>query len=130
MIGRNWRASTWLGVLLAVACPVAAQQERIFHVDLAYRAPGKGPRPDFSPYGTPVQLSDLLADAQLPEGAARPAKTGTLQVGPDRTSWIPILVTADSSHPRDLCRLYIDSSRKGNFAGIDQIGRASCRERV
>jgi len=118
MIGGNWRASTWLGVLLAAVYPAAGQQERIIHVDLAYRAPGKGPKPDFSPYGTQVKLSDLPADAQLPEGAARPAKTGTLQVGPDRTPWIPILATAYSTHPRDLCRLYIDSSRKGNFTGI------------
>ena len=84
-------------------------------VDLAYHAPGNGPKPDFSPYGTQVRLSDLPADAPLPEGAARPARTGTLQIGPDQKSWIDILATADSAHPRDLCRLYLDANRNGNF---------------
>ena len=108
-------ASAWFGIFLAAACPVTGQQERIVRVDLAYRAPGNGPKPDFSPYGTQVKLSDLPAGAQLPEGAARPAKTGTLQVGPDQKSWIAILATADSAHPQDLCRLYIDANRNGNF---------------
>jgi thiol-disulfide isomerase/thioredoxin len=105
----------WFGILLAAAFPVAGQQERIVRVDLAYQAPGNGPNPDFHPYGTQVKLSDLPADAPLPEGAARPAKTGTLQVGPDRKSWIRILATGDSAHPRDLCRLYIDRNRNGSF---------------
>src|SRR5664279_4690539 len=96
------RASAWFGVLFSAAYPAAGQQERIVRVDLAYHGPGKGPQPDFSPYGTQVQLSDLPADAQLPQGAARPAKTGILQVGPDRKSWIAILATADSAHPQDL----------------------------
>jgi hypothetical protein len=77
---RILRASAWLGILFA-AYPVAGQQERIVRVDLSYhQAPGNGPKPDFSPYGTQVKLSDLPANAQLPEGAARPAKTGTVQV--------------------------------------------------
>src|SRR5262249_38511098 len=45
-----------------------------------------------------------------------PAKIGTVQIGPDRKSWLNILATADSAHPRDLCRLYIDRNRNGNFA--------------
>ena len=101
---------------LSLAHPVIAQQETIVHVDLMYRAPGNGPRPDFSPYGTRVSLSDLPADAQLPEGASRPAKDGTLQIGPDRSSWIGILATADPTHPHDLTRLYFDRNRNGNFS--------------
>jgi thiol:disulfide interchange protein DsbD len=103
------------GFLLAAVYPVAAQQERIVRVDLAYRAPGSGPTPNFSPYGTQVKLSDLPANAVLPDGASRPAKTGIVQVGPDQKSWIKILATADSAHPEDLCRLYIDANRNGDF---------------
>jgi thioredoxin 1 len=106
----------WLGILLTAAWTAAAQPEKLVRVDLAYQAPGIGPKPDFSPYGTQVKLSDVAPDAKLPEGAARPAKTGTVQVGPDQKSWIRILTTADAAHPRDLCRLYIDANRDGNFA--------------
>jgi thiol-disulfide isomerase/thioredoxin len=112
---RIMRMAAWFGILLAAVYPLAGQQERIVRVDLAYRAPGNGPKPDFSPYGTQVKLSDLPADKQLPEGAARPAKTGTLQLGPDQKSWVDIMATADSAHPQDLCRLYIDANRNGNF---------------
>jgi thiol-disulfide isomerase/thioredoxin len=115
MIKRLLQVPAWSGILLAIACPVAGQQERMVHVDLAYQAPGNGPRPNFSPYGTQVRLSDLPEDAPLPEGASRPAKTGTVPVGPEQKSWIRILVTADSAHPRDLCRLYIDRNRNGDF---------------
>src|SRR5258706_13485646 len=107
------RVSASLGILFATA--TAGAQERIVRVDLSYRAPGKGPTPNFSPYGTQVKLSDLPADAPLPEGAVRPAKTGTLRVGPDQRSWVAILATADAAHPQDLCRLYIDANRNGNF---------------
>ena len=103
------------GILLAAACPAAGQQERIVRVDLVYQAPGNGPKPDFSPYGTQVKLSDLPADAPLPEGAARPAKIGIVQVGPGQKAWIKILTATDSAHPRDLCRLYVDRNRNGNF---------------
>jgi thiol:disulfide interchange protein DsbD len=115
MSKRLLRAPAWFGILFAATYPMAGQPERIVQVDLAYRAPGNGPKPDFSPYGTQVKLSDLPADAQLPEGAVRPAKTGTLQAGPGQQSWIAILATADSAHPQDLCRLYIDANRNGNF---------------
>ena len=104
-----------LGILIAVIYPLAAQQERVIAVDLAYQAPGKGPMPNFSPYGTQVKLTDLPADAPLPEGAARPAKTGTVPVGPNQGSWIKILVTSDAAHPQDLCRLYADLNRNGVF---------------
>jgi len=105
-----------IGLLLAAAYPAAGQPERIVTADLVYKAPGSnGPRPDFSPYGTQVKLSDLPVDAQLPEGAARPAKIGTMSIGPNQSSWIRILVTADAARPLDLCRLYIDRNRDGNF---------------
>jgi len=110
------RVLACVSILFAAAHRVAGQQERVIRVDLAYQAPGSGPSPDFSPYGTQVKLSDLPVNAQLPEGAAQPAKTGTLQLGPDQKSWIKILVTSDSAHPRDLCRLYIDADRNGNFS--------------
>src|ERR1017187_4425528 len=109
-----------VGLLFAAAYPVAAQQERIVRVDLAYRSPGSGPTPNFSPYGTQVKLSDLPADVQLPEGAVRPARTGIVQVGPDQKSWIKILVATDSAHPNDLCRLYIDANRNGNFTRSEE----------
>ena len=112
---RILRIFLWFGILLAAVYPVTAQQERIVRVGLAYHAPGNGPTPNFSPYGTQVRLFDLPSDARLPEGAARPAKTGTLQVGPTQRSWIKILVTADPAHPLDLCRLYIDANRNGHL---------------
>jgi thiol-disulfide isomerase/thioredoxin len=97
-----------IAVLLAGTQALAAQQERIVHASLTYRSPTTGPKPDFSPYGTQVKLTDLPADAPLPEGATRPAKTGKLQLGPSPSSWIPILVTADPTHPHDLCRYYLN----------------------
>lgn len=109
------RVFAWLGVL-SLAGLLSAQPERVFHVDLAYGAPGHGPSPNFSPYGTQVKLSDLPADAALPEGAVRPAKSGVMQVGPGQESWERILVTADAGHPQDLCRLYIDRDRNGDFS--------------
>jgi thioredoxin len=94
-----------------LVCLTLAAQDRIVRVNLDYRAPGNGPAPNFSPYGTQVPLTDVASDTPLPEGASRPAKTGTLQVGPNQNSWITILVTADRAHPLDLCRLYLDPSR-------------------
>jgi len=102
-------------ILLTASWTAFGQPERLVRVDLAYQAPGSGPKPDFSPYGTQVKLSDVAPGAKLPDGAALPAKTGTVQVGPDQKSWTRILVTADSAHPRDLCRLYIDANRDGDF---------------
>ena len=111
----NQKAADLYRLQDSAAPPVAGQPERIVGVGLTYQAPGVGPTPNFSPYGTQVELSDLPANAPLPEGSSRPAKTGTLQVGPDQRSWIKILVTADSAHTQDLCRLYVDRNRNGNF---------------
>ena len=104
------------GILTACILPLSAQSEKLVSVDLTYRVPGEGPKPDFSPYGTQVKLSDVGPAIPLPEGAVRPAKTGVVQVGPDEKCAIRILVTADAGHPQDLCRLYVDRNRNDNFA--------------
>jgi len=109
-----WRLVLHSGLLVAATYPLAAQPEEIVRVELAYRAPGNGPSPNFSPYGTQVALSDVPA-AGLPEGAALPAKRGVVQVGLDEKSWFNILVTSETAHPQDFCRLYIDSNHNGNF---------------
>ena len=108
------RAVVWLGGVLAIL-PAAGQTEKIVRVDLSYQAPGHGPAPNFSPYGTQVKLIDLPSDAKLPEGASRPARAGAVQVGPDRSAWVPILATVDADHPQDVCRLYVDRNRNGDF---------------
>ena len=95
---------------------VAAAQSNVITVPLTYHAPGSGPRPNFSPKGTQVTLTDVPAAQALPRGAVRPAKKGMLQVGPSRDSWIPVLATASAAHPSDLTQLYIDTNRNGDFA--------------
>jgi thiol-disulfide isomerase/thioredoxin len=94
---------------------VAAQAQTV-RATLVYGAPGSGPGVNFSPKGTQVALTDLAANEALPAGAVRPAKRGILQVGPDKSTWIPVLVTADAAHPADLCQLFVDRNRNGNFA--------------
>jgi thiol-disulfide isomerase/thioredoxin len=102
-------------MLVAAALPLAGQPDRTVQVDLAYRAPGSGPAPNFSPYGTQVRLTDWPADAPLPEGAARPAKTGAVPIGPGQQSWFNVLATSDPQHPKDFCRLYLDRNRNSDF---------------
>jgi thiol-disulfide isomerase/thioredoxin len=114
MLTQILRASACLALLFSATRPLPAQ-EKLVQVDLAYRAPEGGPKPDFSPYGTQVKLTDLPADAPLPEGAVRPARTGILQIGPGQNAWVKILATADAAHPKDISRLYIDRNRNGNF---------------
>jgi thioredoxin 1 len=110
-----------LVVALGVS-PGLSGQERVIRVELAYGGPVTGqPKPNFSPKGMQVPLAEVAATAALPPGAVRPAKTGTMKVGPDATSWIPVMATATAEHPKDLCQLFIDRNRNGNF-GDDGAG--------
>ena len=90
-----------LAVTAAVVRPSGqSAPEQMVRVDLAYRAPVAGqPSPNFSPKGTQVPLTDVAADFALPTGATRPARLGTIKVGPDQQSWIPVLATADADDP-------------------------------
>ena len=103
-----------LAVIL-LSASLHAGQERVIRVPLDYGAPGSGPAPNFSPKGTQVRLTPVPADLALPADAARPAKAGTIEVGGNRSAWLPVLATADAAHPLDLCRLYIDRNRNGRF---------------
>lgn len=104
-----------LGVLTALA-PLAAQTELI-KVPLEYRAPADGkPSPNFSPKGTQVKVTDIDAQAALPAGAIRPARKGTIEIGPSRSSWVGVLATASPAHPSDLCQLFVDRNRNGDFS--------------
>jgi thiol-disulfide isomerase/thioredoxin len=103
-------------VLFALIAVAAAAQDQVVRVDLAYRAPGNGPSPNFSPKGTQVLLTDVAPGVALPDGSVRPARTGVIKIGPGQASRVPVMVTADADHPKDLCRLVIDRNRNGNFA--------------
>ena len=109
-----------------------AEAQQVVRVDLAYGAPGKGPAPNFSPKGTQVPLADLAAAGPLPDGAVRPAKTGTIKIGPGEASWIRVLATADADNPKDLCRIYLDRNRNGNFAddGPALVAKPTPREKT
>src|SRR5215204_4528250 len=105
--------------------PALADQGRVITVPLAYHAPGTGPKPNFSPKGTQVALTAVPPKQPLPNGARHPAKTGMLQVGPSRSSWIPVLATASEKHPADLTQLFIDTNRNGNFSDDGQPADAT-----
>ena len=96
-------------------------------VTLSYQRPADGPAPNFSPRGTQVPLSPLPADAPLPEGAAHPAKTGTLEIGPGESAWVPVLAAASASasteHASDLTRRYFDLNRNGSFTDDGEPAR-------
>ena len=103
-------------VAIAVSVTTASAQQHLVTATLEYHAPVPGqPAPNFSPKGTQIPLTALARDATVPAGSVRPALTGTIKVGPDSKSWIPILVTADSEHPADLTRLFVDKNRNGDF---------------
>lgn len=113
------RSCRFLGVAVALALvgsSLMAAQSTVITVPLTYHAPGTGPKPNFSPKGTQVTLTAVPQGQALPAGAVHPAKRGMLQVGPVRTSWIPVLATASAAHPADLTQLFIDKNRNGNFA--------------
>ena len=104
-------------VCLAVAAVQGAAQSNVITVPLTYHAPeATGPKPNFSPKGTQVALKQIGQNDVLPRGAMRPAKTGLIQVGPERRSWIPVLATASEAYPTDFTQIYIDANRNGNFA--------------
>jgi thiol-disulfide isomerase/thioredoxin len=104
-----------LALAVGSAISVAAQGT-VITVPLTYNAPGTGPKPNFSPKGTQVTMSAMPEGQALLPGAVKPAKRGTIQVGPARDSWIPVLATASAKYPNDLTQLYIDRNRNGNFA--------------
>lgn len=106
-----------LAVIAALAPGLSAQSAPIIHVPLEYRGPIDGqPKPNFSPKGMQVTLNAVADSFALPPGAARPAKVGTMLIGPDAKSAIPVLAAATAEHPNDLCLLFIDRNRNGNFA--------------
>ena len=105
-----------LAAVTALAPGLSAQSAQIIHVPLEYRAPVDGqPKPNFSPKGMQISLKPVAESAALPVGAIRPAKTGTMLVGPDAKSAIPVLATATAEFPRDLSLLFIDRNRNGDF---------------
>ena len=99
----------------AIISGQSSAREQLIKVDLTYAAPGNGPAPNFGPKGTQVALKDVGPTDPLPPGAARPAKRGTIEVGPSRTSWIPVLATATTANPNDLTQLFVDRNRNGKF---------------
>ena len=38
-----------------------------------------------------------------------------MEVGPNKTAWIPILATASAQFPGDLCQIFLDRNRNGSF---------------
>jgi thiol-disulfide isomerase/thioredoxin len=106
-----------LAALTALTPTLSAQSAQVIHVPLEYRGPVDGqPKPNFSPKGMQVPLKAVADSFALPAGAIRPAKMGTMLVGPDAKSAIPVLATAAADCPKDLCMLFIDRNRNGNFA--------------
>jgi thiol-disulfide isomerase/thioredoxin len=110
------KRALFIAALTALAPSVSAQSAQIVHVPLEYRAPVDGqPKPNFSPKGQQVPLKMVADSFALPPGAIRPAKTGTMMVGPNAKSAIPVLAAATAEHPQDLCLLFIDRNRNGDF---------------
>jgi thiol-disulfide isomerase/thioredoxin len=106
-----------LAAVAALTATVSAQTGKIIHVPLEYRAPVDGqPKPNFSMKGMQVTLKPVADGAALPAGAMRPAKIGTMLVGPDAKSAIPVLATATAEFPKDLCLLFVDRNRNGDFS--------------
>jgi thiol-disulfide isomerase/thioredoxin len=114
-----------IGSLLAIAPTDVAAQSNVYTVPLAYYAPGEGPRPNFSPTGTRLELTELPPGKSLPAGAVHPARRGVLQVGPTPESWIPILFAAATDEPGIFTRLFVDLNRNGDFSDDGPPARAS-----
>jgi thiol-disulfide isomerase/thioredoxin len=118
MTTQRWVTAAVAGLVICSSpwSGVSAQEPQLITVPLTYHAPAPNtPRPNFSPKGTQVTLATVSAGMTLPSGAQHPAKRGLIQVGPARSSWIPVLATASAAHPNDLTRLYVDLNRNNNF---------------
>jgi thiol-disulfide isomerase/thioredoxin len=121
-----------LALALCALVPVTAGARQVVRVALEYHEPGTGPSPNFSPKGTQVPLADVPADVVLPAASIRPARTGLIRIGPGSQSYVPVMVTADAEHPKDLCRLFLDRNRNGSFAddGPPLVATPSIREKT
>jgi thiol-disulfide isomerase/thioredoxin len=124
-----------IAIVASAAAAHAGSQERLITVDLKYGARGADkaqPAPNFSPAATRVPLTDVPAGTPLPAGAALPARTGVIKVGPGEESWVKVLATSDVAHPKDLCRVYLDRNRNGDFAddGEPLVATPSQREKT
>jgi thiol:disulfide interchange protein DsbD len=62
----------------------------------------------------------------------RPAKWGIVKVGPGEASWVRVLATAEAENPKDLCRVYVDKNRNGDFAddGPAVVAKPAAREKT
>ncbi|HEX5069054.1 MAG TPA: thioredoxin family protein [Vicinamibacterales bacterium] len=111
-----FRIPAFCAVAAVAALTSISAQSKIVKVLLEYRAPAEGrPTPNFSPKGTQVRITDIDAAAKLPAGAVRPARKGMIEIGPARSSWVGVLATATAEHPGDLCQLFVDRNRNGDF---------------
>lgn len=114
-----------IGCLLGIGHADLVAQSNVYTVPLTYAVPGEGPRPNYTPTGTKVQLAQLPAGQALPDDAVHPARRGIIQVGPTRESWIPMLLTATADDPGVFTRLYIDMNRNGDFSDDAPPARAT-----
>ena len=126
------RAGIAVVALAALAAAGTVQAQQVITAQLSYQAPGTGPRPNFSPKGTQVPLSDAPAAMALPAGSTRPARIGTIKIGPGEASWIRVLAAADADHPKDLCRIVLDRNRNGDFTddGAALVAAPTVREKT
>jgi hypothetical protein len=115
MSNRRARGRIVVTAVAALAAAGMAHAQPVVTAQLSYQAPGTGPRPNFSPKGTQVPLIDAPAALALPAGSMRPARIGTIKIGPGEASWIRVLAAADADHPKDLCRIVLDRNRNGDF---------------
>ena len=106
-----------LSITIFAAVVSTPTQTPLVRVNLEHRAPVTGqPAPNFSPKGMQIRLTELAATSTLPQGAVRPARAGMMELGPAKSSWVPILATASAEFPSDLCQVFLDRNRNGNFA--------------
>jgi thiol-disulfide isomerase/thioredoxin len=103
-------------LLMATLVSRGTAQEQRVRVPLVYHAPVAGePRPNFSPKGTQVVLTAVAPGEGIPAEAVQPVRRGIMEVGPDSSAWMPVLVSASTEHPADLTQLWLDRNRNGRF---------------